>query len=123
MKTVGQRHLITEALALNLGYKIDRNGLVDGVDLRTAVADVNVTDAAATRRVGLGAAAGVAGVASFGLLAAPLALLGLKKKDNRTVTVQLIGDDGAGPISTPRTFGGKQFSQAIKFAERVNAQK
>src|SRR5213076_1650150 len=125
MKTTAtKRHLVTEALALHLGYKVEgTTGLVDGVDIRNALAEVALNDIAPTRRVGLGAAAGVTGVATFGLLSAPLALLGLKRKDNRTVTIQLVGNDGAGPISAPRTFGGKQYAQAIKFAERVNEQK
>lgn len=123
MKTANRRHLITEALALSLGYDVDgKTGHVDGVDLFTVFAEVTVKDVAATRRVGLGAAAGVAGVASFGVLGAPLALLGLKKRDNRTVTITLYsGADGA--ATQPRTFTGKQFEKALKFAERVNAQK
>lgn len=123
MKTANKRHLITEALAINLGYRVDgRTGLVDGVDIRNALARVDVIDAVPTRRVGLGAAAGIAGVASFGVLAAPLALLGLKKKDNRTVTITLFAN-GSDWGSVPRTFSGKQYQKALGFALRVNEQK
>ena len=124
MKTTAtKRHLVTEALALHLGYKVDRKtGLVDGVDIRNALAEVALNDIAPTRRVGLGAAAGVAGVASFGLLAAPLALLGLKKKNNSSVTITLYPSTDQ-PASQPRTFDAKLMPLAIKFAERVNAQK
>lgn len=124
MKTTAtKRHYMTEAIALSLGYKVDgKTGLVDGVDIRNAVAHVDVNDATATHRVGLGIAAGVAGMASFGVLAAPLALLGLKKKDNRTVTITLHPSTQA-PSSVPRIFAGKQLAKAIKFAERVNEQK
>ena len=121
MKTTAtKRHLVTEALALHLGYKVDgKTGLVDGVDIRNALAEVAINDIAPTRRVGLGAAAGVAGVASFGLLAAPLALLGLKKKtrsrwprssSTRRPTRSILGTTHeacpratAGPASSSRT--------------------
>jgi len=123
MKTANKRHLITEALALKLGYKVDgKTGTVDGVDLRHARAEVVINEAPATRRVGLGAAAGVAGIASFGILAAPLALLGLKKKDNTSVTITLHPYDVA-PASQPRTFNAKHVELAIKFAARVNDNK
>ena len=114
MKTTAtKRHLVTEALALHLGYKVDgKTGLVDGVDIRNALAEVAINDIAPTRR----------GVASFGLLAAPLALLGLKKKNNSSVTITLYPSTDQ-PASQPRTFDAKLMPLAIKFAERVNAQK
>jgi hypothetical protein len=124
MKTVAKRHLITEALALNLGYQVDgKTGTVDGVDIRDALARVDVHEVAPTRRVGLGAVAGGVGFASFGLLGAPLVLLGLKRKDQSSVTITLTGSDDTRLQPAPRTFTGKQRAQAIRFAGRVNAQK
>lgn len=124
MKTRTKRFLITEALALNLGYRVDgKTGTVDGVDLHDALARVDVHEVAPTRRVGLGAVAGGVGFASFGLLGAPLVLLGLKRKNHDRVTITLTGVDDTATQPAPRTFTGKQRAQAIRFAGRVNAQK
>lgn len=124
MKTAQKRHLITEALALNLGYKVDgKTGLVDGVDIRDALARVDHYETAPTHRVGLGVVAGGVGAASFGLLGLPFALLGLKRKNHDSVTITLTGADDTAVQPAPRTFTGKQMATAIRFAGRVNAQK
>lgn len=124
MKTTEKRHLITEALALNLGYRVDgKTGTVDGVDIRHALARVDHYEKTPTRRVGLGVVAGGVGAASFGVLGLPFALLGLKQKNHDSVTITLTGVDDTVAQPAPRTFTGKQMAQAIRFAGRVNAQK
>lgn len=116
-KSTAGRDLFTEALAIRLGLKVDgKTGTVDGVELAHAEATLELDDAAATNRVALGVTAGVAGVVTGGLALAPLALLGLKKKDNRTVRLTVYGNGR----TLVREFPASKLDQVKKLVQRIN---
>jgi len=105
LKAEGQVPLPLQLKATTLGYKVDGKGwLIDGLPIRGASIGVDVDDAQGKHRVGMGIVGGV--------VALPLALVALSKKDKRQMWVTITSADG---VPNVKPFPIKKQKEVIAF--------